>query len=71
MSIAYLDPGNIESDLQAGSVAQYKVRAYIHHAFLIWSADLDESCLSWWWGGVHGRKVDIIFMAAVKAGGGW
>ncbi len=26
MSIAYLDPGNIESDLQAGSVAQYKVR---------------------------------------------
>jgi len=26
MSIAYLDPGNIESDLQAGAVAQYKVR---------------------------------------------
>ena len=26
MSIAYLDPGNIESDLQAGSVAQYKVK---------------------------------------------
>jgi len=25
MSIAYLDPGNIESDLQSGSVAQYKV----------------------------------------------
>ena len=25
MSIAYLDPGNIESDLQAGAVAQYKV----------------------------------------------
>lgn len=25
MSIAYLDPGNIESDLQAGSVAQYKL----------------------------------------------
>ena len=26
MSIAYLDPGNIESDLQAGAVAQYKVK---------------------------------------------
>jgi len=25
MSIAYLDPGNIESDLQSGSVAQYKL----------------------------------------------
>ena len=25
MSIAYLDPGNIESDLQAGAIAQYKV----------------------------------------------
>jgi len=25
MSIAYLDPGNIESDLQAGAVAGYKV----------------------------------------------
>lgn len=25
MSIAYLDPGNIESDLQSGTVAQYKL----------------------------------------------
>ena len=25
MSIAYLDPGNIESDLQAGAVAEYQV----------------------------------------------
>ncbi len=25
MSIAYLDPGNIEGDLQAGAVAKYKV----------------------------------------------
>ena len=25
MSIAYLDPGNIESDLQAGSVAKFRV----------------------------------------------
>lgn len=25
MSIAYLDPGNIESDLQAGAIAKYKV----------------------------------------------
>jgi len=25
MSIAYLDPGNIESDLQSGSIAKYKV----------------------------------------------
>ena len=27
MSIAYLDPGNIESDLQQGAVAEYKVHA--------------------------------------------
>lgn len=26
MSIAYLDPGNIESDLQSGAVAQYQVK---------------------------------------------
>ena len=26
MSIAYLDPGNVESDLQAGAAAEYKVR---------------------------------------------
>ena len=26
MSIAYLDPGNIESDLQAGAAAQFKVK---------------------------------------------
>lgn len=25
MSIAFLDPGNIESDLQSGAVARYKV----------------------------------------------
>ena len=25
MSIAYLDPGNIESDLQSGAVANFKV----------------------------------------------
>lgn len=25
MSIAFLDPGNIESDLQSGTVAQYKL----------------------------------------------
>ena len=25
MSIAYLDPGNIESDLQSGAVAQYRL----------------------------------------------
>jgi len=29
MSIAYLDPGNIESDLQVGAVAQYKVHYYM------------------------------------------
>ena len=26
MSIAYLDPGNIESDLKAGAAAKYKVK---------------------------------------------
>lgn len=30
MSIAYLDPGNIESDLQAGAVAEYKVSRAMH-----------------------------------------
>lgn len=25
MSIAYLDPGNIESDLQSGAIAKYKL----------------------------------------------
>jgi len=30
MSIAYLDPGNIESDLRSGNIAQYKVtRRYV------------------------------------------
>ena len=33
MSIAYLDPGNIEGDLQAGAVAQYKVISY-HNAYM-------------------------------------
>lgn len=28
MSIAYVDPGNIESDLQSGAVAKYKVEDY-------------------------------------------
>jgi Mn2+/Fe2+ NRAMP family transporter len=26
MSIAYLDPGNIESDLQSGTIARYRVK---------------------------------------------
>lgn len=30
MSIAFLDPGNIESDLQAGTIASYKVRPSAH-----------------------------------------
>lgn len=29
MSIAYLDPGNIESDLQSGGIAGYGVRAFL------------------------------------------
>lgn len=29
MSVAYLDPGNIESDLMSGSIAKYKVIASI------------------------------------------
>lgn len=28
MSIAYLDPGNIESDLQSGAVANYRVSTF-------------------------------------------
>lgn len=34
MSIAYLDPGNIESDLQSGSIAKYKVSICINHQTL-------------------------------------
>ena len=30
MSIAYLDPGNIESDLQQGTVAQYRVGLFLN-----------------------------------------
>lgn len=33
MSIAYLDPGNIESDLQSGSLAGYKVSIFLCLAF--------------------------------------
>ena len=29
MSIAYLDPGNIESDLQSGAVAKFKVMTHV------------------------------------------
>jgi Mn2+/Fe2+ NRAMP family transporter len=39
MSIAYLDPGNIESDLQAGAIAKYKVK--LTSLFLISIAYLD------------------------------
>lgn len=31
MSIAYLDPGNIESDLQSGAKAGFKVICSYHH----------------------------------------
>lgn len=34
MSIAYLDPGNIESDLQSGAVAGFKVKVQSTHALL-------------------------------------
>lgn len=34
MSIAYLDPGNIESDLQSGAVARFKVHV---HQILIYA----------------------------------
>ena len=30
MSIAYLDPGNIESDLQSGATAKFKVRVILY-----------------------------------------
>lgn len=28
MSIIFLDPGNIESDLQSGAIAKYKVKKF-------------------------------------------
>ena len=33
MSIAYLDPGNIESDLQSGAVAKFKVHCYSVYSY--------------------------------------
>lgn len=33
MSIAYLDPGNIESDLQSGAIAGFKVSAELLSSF--------------------------------------
>lgn len=33
MSIAYLDPGNIESDMQSGVAAKYKVKNYILYKY--------------------------------------
>lgn len=35
MSIAYLDPGNIESDLQSGAVAGFKVNFLVLPLFLL------------------------------------
>ena len=35
MSIAYLDPGNIESDLQSGAVAKFKV--LVHQILIIYA----------------------------------
>lgn len=35
MSIAYLDPGNIESDLQSGSQAQYRVTSFLFENFFL------------------------------------
>lgn len=34
MSIAYLDPGNIESDLQSGVIAKYKVCSMLFKTLL-------------------------------------
>jgi len=43
MSIAYLDPGNIESDLRSGTVAQYKVIRYYVVATVHISVVVDHS----------------------------
>ena len=40
MSIAYLDPGNLESDLQAGAVAKYKVSLILFHEVSIFTLNL-------------------------------
>ena len=37
MSIAYLDPGNIESDLQSGAVAEFKVSYMNNQKFFCWN----------------------------------
>lgn len=35
MSIAYLDPGNIESDLEAGAIGGYQVSPHLGHRDIV------------------------------------
>ena len=66
MSIAYLDPGNIESDLQAGAIAKYKVK--LTSLFLISIAYLDtrnvESDLQT--GAIRKYKVKLMFWSSSR-----
>lgn len=66
MSIAYLDPGNIESDLQAGAIAKYKVK--LTSLFLISIAYLDtrnvESDLQA--GAIGKYKVKLMFWSSSR-----
>lgn len=60
MSIAYLDPGNIESDLQSGAVAQFKVSNQLaDRVYLVGKLTMHQT----WFQFHHGSQ---IFMAAVQ-----
>ena len=49
MSIAYLDPGNIESDLQSGAVAEFKVSYLNNQEFFNWNAvDLEWNTMAFY-----------------------
>ncbi|CAL8274922.1 unnamed protein product, partial [Boreogadus saida] len=47
MSIAYLDPGNIESDLQSGAKAGFKVQARAYRPWLLATPVRDAAQLLW------------------------
>lgn len=54
MSIAYLDPGNIESDLQAGSLAQYQVCRAVKRAGAGGEGELEGELEGGWEEGEEG-----------------
>lgn len=46
MSIAYLDPGNIESDLQSGTTAMYKVKFHSYRLIFVMTVEVIYSFMT-------------------------